>query len=264
MTAPGGPAPQAAGTSGRYAREIVGYDQARCALSSRRLSKDPRLAWEALGYRLPPSADAGEGGCIRNLTNTDPPDHTRLRRLLAGALTPARMASMAPGIAAAASILAERMQRAGCIDLVASFLVPLQVMVTCELLGIPPSQRRHFGFCAVGILTPAEAEGLPKPCHEAYGRLGILIGEVLAAKRARMPRAASPDQQQDLLSALIAVHAGSDSLTVQETQSMAMLLITAGQEPTIDLIANGILALLNHPDQLALFRRYPELRPRAV
>jgi cytochrome P450 len=264
VTSQGGPAPQAAGTPGRYAREIVRYDQARWALAARCLSKDPRLAWEALGYRLPPGADAGEGGCIRNLANTDPPGHTRLRRLLGEALTPARMKSMAPRIAAAASVLAERMQRAGSVDLVASFLVPLQVMVTCELLGIPPSHRRHFGSSATGMLTPADGVGLPRPCHEAYGRMGILIGEVLAAKRARMPPAASSDRQQDLLSALIAVHAGSDSLTVQETQSMAMLLISAGQEPTIDLIANGILALLRHPDQLALFRRYPELRPRAV
>ena len=265
MTSKGGPA-LAAGTPAPYGREIVRYDQARWALAARCLSKDPCLAWEALGYRLPPNADAGRGGCIRNLTNTDPPGHTRLRRLLAMALTPARMASTASRITitGAASVLAERLPRAGCVDLVASFIVPLQVAVTSELLGIPPSHRRQFGSSATAMLTPGDSVGLPKPCHEAYGRMEILIGEVLAAKRGRIQQGGSRDVAPDLLSALIDVHAGPDRLTAQEAQSMAMLLITAGQEPTIDLIGNGVLALLRHPDQLALFRQYPKLRPRAV
>ena len=264
MTSQGGPAPLAAGTPPLHGREIVRYDQARWALAARCLSKDPRLAWEALGYRLPPNADAGRGGWIRNLANTDPPGHTRLRRLLATALTPARMASTAPRIAGAATVLAERLPRAGCVDLVASFLVPLQVVVTSELLGIPPSHRRRFGSSATAMLIPADGTAIPRPCREAYGRMDILIGEVLAARREQMRQVGSPDVAPDLLSALIDVHAGPDSLTAQEAQSMAMLLISAGQEPTIDLMANGILALLRHPDQLALFRQEPKLRPRAV
>jgi cytochrome P450 len=264
VTSQGGPAPLAARTPPPSGREIVRYDQARWALATRCLSKDPCLAWEALGYRLPPNADAGRTGCIRNLANTDPPGHTRLRRLLAMALTPARMASTAPRIAGAANVLAERLPRAGCVDLVASFLVPLQVMVTSELLGIPPSHRRRFGSSATAMLIPAESVGIPKSCHEAYGRMEILIGEVLAAKRGQTRQVGSPGVAPDLLSALIDVHAGPDRLTSHEARSMAMLLISAGQEPTIDLIANGILALLRHPDQLALFRQDPKVRPRGV
>jgi cytochrome P450 len=263
MTSQVEPATGAAGPPGLYAREIVGYDQARWALSAPCLAKDPRLAWEALGYPCPRALGGGEGWVL-NLTNTDPPDHTRLRRLLAGALTPARMASMASRIVGAASIVAERMQGAGEVDLIASFIVPLQTMVTGELLGIPPSHRGRFGSLAAGMLAPSDGVGRPGRCDEAYRRMGMLIAEVLVARRARMHPAASPDLQPDLLGALVAVRAGSDRLSVQETESMAMLMISAGQEPTIDLIANGMLALLSHPDQLALFRQSPKLRPRAV
>jgi cytochrome P450 len=94
--------------------------------------------------------------------------------------------------------------------------------------------------------------------------MGILVAEVLATKREQIRITGSPDLQPDLLSALVSARDDSDGLTVQEMQSMAMLLISAGQEPTIDLIANGMLALLLNPDQLQLFRRYPELRPQAV
>lgn len=261
----GGPALQPAGGPGPNAWEIVRYQQARWALSARCLSKDPRQAWEALGYgKFLSSSDETEGGCILNLTNSDPPVHTRLRRLLAKALTPQRMVSMTPRIVRAARILTEHMGAGSRVDLVASFIFPLQVMVTCELLGIPPQHRSHFGALAAGMLAPPDGEERPGDCHEAYRRMGILIAEVVDNKRREMRRAGSPDPQPDLLSALVSAREGADSLTVQEALSMAMLLISAGQEPTIDLIANGVLALLLHPDQLRLFRQHPKLRPQAV
>jgi cytochrome P450 len=94
--------------------------------------------------------------------------------------------------------------------------------------------------------------------------MAILIEEVLTARRAQIRPGRSPDRQPDLLGALIAVRVGSDGLTPQETQSLAMLTISAGKEPTIDLIANGMLALLSHPDSFALFRDDPTVRARAV
>jgi cytochrome P450 len=263
MTSPVESPPAAAGTPGPYAREIVRYDEARWALSTRCLCKDPGLAWEALGYPPPPGDGGGGGGWLLNLTNMDPPGHTRLRRLLAGALTPARMAAMAPRVAEAASALAGRLHGAGEVDLIDSFVAPLQMTVTCELLGIPSSDRGVFGSLAAGMLDPSE-EGIPRRSDEAYRRMGVLIEEVLAAKQAQIRSASSPDHQPDLLSALIAVQSGSDGLTSQETHSLAMLMISAGQEPTIDLIANGMLALLGHPEHLVLFRDDPAVRPQAV
>ncbi len=239
-------------------RQVAGYDQARWALSAHQLSKDPARAWEALGY---PAPAAGGGGWIRNLTNIDPPDHTRLRRLLAGALTPGRMAAMAPRIAAVAGGLASCLAGADVVDLIASYLVPLQTSVTADLLGIPPACRDKFGILATGLLG---GPGLPGARDEAYRRLGLLIGELLELRAVAIGPDDSPGAQPDLLGALLAVHDGSDRLSPAEARSMAMLMITAGQEPTIDLIANGMLALLTHPDQLALFARNPGLRARAL
>ncbi|MGH2707830.1 MAG: cytochrome P450 [Actinomycetota bacterium] len=265
MTSIGAPALIPASTPGPYSWEIVRYRQARWALSARCLSKDPHLAWEALGYsNVPPSGKEAEESCILNLANSDPPGHTRLRKLLAKALTPGRMQRMRPRIVRAARALADRMVPLGSADLVRAFIFPLQAMVTCDLLGVPPRHRSSFRSLAAGMLASADSQGLPGTCHEAYRRMGSLIAEVLAAKRERIHLTGSPDLQPDLLSALISAREDSDSLTVQETQSMAMLLISAGQGPTIDLIANGVLALLLHPDQLRLFRRHPELRSKAV
>lgn len=265
MTSTDGPALISANAPGPYAWEIVRYQQARWALSARCLSKDPHLAWEALGYSRPlPSSNEAAGNHIRNLANTDPPGHTRLRKLLAKALTPGRMKRMQPQIVRAAGALADRMVPAGSVDLIRSFIFPLQVMVTCDLLGIPPRHRTGFRSLATGMQAPADSEERPETYHEAYRRMGGLVAEVLATIRAQIRITGSPDLQPDVLSALVSARDGSDGLTVQETQSLAMLLISAGQGPTIDLIANGMCALMLHPDQLQLFRRHPELRPQAV
>lgn len=265
--------------------QVARYDQARWALSTRELSKDPGLAWEALGYPPPAGGAPGEGGAsgqagasgqgwVRNLTNVDPPEHTRLRRLLAGALTPARMLALAPRITAAARRLGTSMARSagsGEVDLVASYIVPLQAVVTGDLLGVDSTHRRAFEEVAVAMLAD-EGDG------EAYRRMAALIEELLDLRRAGVGRTTvdrgSMGPEADLLGALLAAAggtgsdgsdpAGTDGLSPAELVSMAMLVITAGQEPTVDLIANGLLALLAHGDQLALFRREPSVRARAV
>ncbi|MGH3900441.1 MAG: cytochrome P450 [Pseudonocardiaceae bacterium] len=265
MTSTDGPALLPASELELYAWEIVRYQQARWALSTRCLSKDPLLAGEALGYNQPSSSsNEPAGSCIRNLANTDPPGHTRLRKLLAKALTPGRMKRMRPQIVRAAGILADRIAQQGSVDLVRSFILPLQIMATCDLFGIPPRHRAGFGALAAGMRVPADSEELSATYHEAYRRMGILVAEVLATKREQIRITDSPELQPDVLSALVSARDDSDGLTVQETQSLAMLLISAGQNPTIDLIANGMRALLLNPDQLQLFRRHPELRPQAV
>ncbi len=205
-----------------------------------------------------------EGSYIRNLANSDPPDHTRLRRLLAQAFTPARVKRIRLRIVSAAKVLADHLVTARSVDLIRSFIFPLQVMVTCDLLGILPQHRGTFRLLAARMLTPADSRVLSGMYHEAYRQVGALIAEVLATKREQIRRTSSPDLQQDLLSVLITARDDSGGLTVQESQSMAMLLISAGQEPTIDLIANGMLALLLNSDQLHLFRIHAELRPRAM
>jgi cytochrome P450 len=305
---------------------VVGYHEARRALSDHRLSKDPSLVWEAAarGADAPGLHDASASGAdvpgapavdreprpgaapgakgagprwIRNAANTDPPEHTRLRRLLTAAFTRRRVERMRPGIEQAAKHLADRLPSDAEVDLIASFAFPLQVEVTCNLLGVPSQHREAFASLAAGMLAAGDGEHRPASCHEAYRQLGTLMAQALAAVRANLEadlgmegRAddrtgigatslregagaarcsevgipGGPDRQPHLLGALLAARHGPDRLTEQEAHAMAMLLITAGQEPTIDLIANGVLALLLHPDQLQLVRRYPHLRASAV
>jgi cytochrome P450 len=247
-----------ASTPGPHDWEIVRYHKARWALSARCLSKDPRLAWEALGYgRVGPGNDQDEGNYIRNLANSDPPDHTRLRALLAQAFTPARVKRMQPQIVSAAGVLTGHMATTCRIDLIQSFIFPLQVMVTCDLLGVPAHHRRSYRRLAAAMRAPTGNQ-------QAYSRMSTLIADVLATKREQICRTESPEAQPDLLSALVSVRDDSGGLTASETQAMAMLLISAGQEPTIDLIANGMLGLLFNPTQLHLFRTHPEVRAQAV
>ncbi|MGH3874803.1 MAG: cytochrome P450 [Pseudonocardiaceae bacterium] len=271
-TRPGGPALSTdgpalipAGTPGLASWQIVRYQQARWALSARCLSKDPQLAWEALGHsHLLPSSAEDQQRCIRNMASTDPPGHTRLRTLLAKALTPERMKRMRPRIVRVIRVLADRMIPARSVDLVRSFIFPLQVIVTCDLLGVPPHQRGDFRSFAAGMRAQVGSEGCVQNYHEAYRRMGVLVAEVLATKLDQVRTLGSPDLQPDVLSAMVSARDDSDGLTVPEMQSMAMLIISAGQEPTIDLIANGMLAMLLNPDQLQTFRRHPELRTQAV
>jgi len=245
--------------------EVAGYHEARRALSDHRLSKDPSLVWEVAA-----GAEGAGQRWIRNIANTDPPEHTRLRRLLTAAFTRRRVEQMRPGIEQAARRLADWLPPAAEVDLIASFAFPLQVEVTCDLLGVPSQHREAFASLAAGMLAPGDGEHRPASCHAAYQQLGTLMAEVLAALRTGAARCSEvgipegPDGQPHLLGALLAARHGSDRLTEQEAHAMAMLLITAGQEPTIDLIANGVLALLLHPDQLQLVRRYPHLRASAV
>jgi cytochrome P450 len=246
-----------------WAWEVVGYDEARRALADSRLSKDPGSLWEAAAPGLPREPE-GTQRFIRNLANTDPPGHTRLRRLLSSALTRRRVGLMRPVIEQAAGELADAIAPQAEVDLVRSFALPLQVRVTCDLLGVPPQHRASFAALAAAMLPAGESEQRPASLHAAYRRMTALIGGILAARREAGEASGSPDLQPDLLGALLAARDGAERLSGQEALSMAMLLVTAGQEPTIDLIANGMLALLLHPEQLRLVRAYPHLRPRAV
>jgi cytochrome P450 len=258
MTSPDGPALVPASTPGPHDWEIVRYQQARWALSARCLSKDPRLAWEALGYsRAGLRSDSGERNYVRNLANSDPPDHTRLRAFLAKAFTPARVKRIQPQIVSAAEALTDHLPATNNIDLIQSFIFPLQVKVTCDLLGIPLDHRHSYRLLAAAMRAPTDNQ-------QAYSKMSALVAGVLATKRGQICHTDSPDSQPDLLSALVSVRDDSGGLTASETQAMAMLLISAGQEPTIDLIANGMLALLRNPTQLHLFRKHPELRPQTV
>lgn len=214
----------------------------------RRLLADPRLSLDKThalpghyrGFSLPAALDA-------NLLNMDPPDHTRIRRLVTQAFTPGRVERMRPGIQLLADQLLDRMAGRGHADLVAEFAAPLPITVICDLLGVPDDSRRDFRAWTDALVAPDPAE--PGKAKHAVAAMLMYFTQLIADKR-RMPG-------NDLLSDLINVRDDSDRLTEDELTSLAFLILSAGYENTVQLIGTAVLALLDHPEQLALLRDDP-------
>lgn len=198
----------------------------------------------------------------RSLLFMDPPDHTRLRGLVARAFTPRRIDELRATTQAIATELVDAIAAmAGPVDLVQAFAYPLPVRVICALLGVPPEDEAMFTDWSRGIARSVDPSVLRTPAIEATiedarANLRRYLGDLLAARR-RQPG-------DDLLSALAAVDVEGDRITPREVVGLAQLLLVAGHETTVNLIGNGTLALLRNPEQLALLRRSPELVGPAV
>lgn len=241
--------------SGKHGWLITGYDVARWALS------DPRFAKSGPGQgpfqdRLPARVVAATD---HHLLNLNPPDHTRLRRLLTAAFTRRRSEELAPRIQELTDDLLDGLERRlaandGPVDLITEFAYPLPIAVICELLGIPEGDRGDFRSWT-GPLVNVTVAG-----YEGYAAAATAMVDYMHDLLARKRR----EPADDLLSALIAVHDQGDRLTEDELTSMVFLLLLAGHETTVNLIANGVAALLKHPDQWALLRREPERAGPAV
>lgn len=196
---------------------------------------------------------------LRSMLLSDPPDHTRLRGLVNQAFVPRVVDDLEPRIRAiAADLLAAAADRAET-DLVADYAFPLPATVIAELLGVPAADHARFQTWSEAIALSLDATQ-PADVHargtQATMALGAYFVQLIAARR-QTPR-------DDLLTALLAAEEAGDRLDAAELISMCVLLLVAGHETTKNLIANGVLTLLRHPDQLALLRRRPELVPQAV
>ncbi|WP_037605899.1 cytochrome P450 family protein [Streptacidiphilus rugosus] len=237
-----GPVHRIAGTDGLPAWLVTGYDDVRRALGDPRLALDKRHAAPG-GYRglaLPPALDA-------NLLNMDPPDHTRIRRLVSRAFTPRRVEQLREPIRGTADRLLDAVAPHGRAELISAYAAPLPITVICELLGVAPGDRADFRAWTDALITPDPAR--PGQAKEAVGSMLAFLTRLLAAKRT--------DPADDLLSDLIAVRDEEDRLTEDELMSLAFLILFAGYENTVHLIGNATLALLGHPEQLRALRRDP-------
>jgi cytochrome P450 len=241
------------------------YEDARAALADRRLSKDPgpmRDAFRRIGI---PLGDEDEG-FGHNMLNADPPDHTRLRRLVSKAFTPRRLEGMRRRVQEITDGLLDRVQSSGAaeIDLIDAFAFPLPVTVICELLGVPVEDRDDFRAWSNAMITPVvDLEGRVRQREGARAMRAYLTG-LVERRRPRVRTDLPEEQQPDLVSALIAATDEEGALTHGELISMLVLLLIAGHETTVNLIGNGTVALLRHPDQLDLLRSRPDLLPSAV
>jgi cytochrome P450 len=231
--------------SGNPAWLVTGYADARAALA------DPRLR------KRPPDWHPGPGSVVAplqmHLLNSDPPDHERLRRLVNKVFNARRVERLRPRIASITAELLDDMSTQREVDLLASFAFPLAVTVICELIGVPAADRDDFRAWSATIVSNTVA---PETFQADTAAMIHYFMTLLAAKR--------QDPADDLLSALIPAQDEGDRLSENELVAMAFLLLVAGHETTVNLIGNGMLALLLNPGELTRLRADMSLLPGSI
>ncbi|TCO53632.1 cytochrome P450 family protein [Actinocrispum wychmicini] len=184
----------------------------------------------------------------------NPPHHTRLRKLVSAAFTRRRVEGLAPRIDEISRTLLDALPAGAPVDLVASYSYPLPITVISELLGVPVNLRDDFRrYTQIALSGPVHT---PEKYVTAASDMVALIRSLIERKRAA--------PTDDLLSGLIEVHDGGDTLSEDELTSMVFLLVAAGHETTVNLITTATYTLLKFPDQLAKLRADLTLVPRAV
>ncbi|WP_330299702.1 cytochrome P450 family protein [Streptomyces sp. NBC_00503] len=214
--------------------QVSRYEDVRALLTDPRLSKDPDRV---------PGYVPGPAGLNRHLVHADPPDHTRLRTLVNSAFVPRRIALLEPFIAQVAHRLLDRIEQAVHIDLIADFAAPLTFRMICAILGVPA----HLDTAATRDTLMATIA--PDPSGDA-GRAERDLHELLDALIAGKRSGDAPGGV-DLLGALVRAGDESGAISEEELRSTAYLLLLVGHDTTMNLIGNGMLALLHHPAEAA-------------
>ncbi len=224
--------------------------------------RDPRFAKEAIAAFVAARYGVATPAIGLSMLDRDPPDHTRLRGLVNKAFTPRVVEALRPRIQRIVDDLLQRVGGIGSMDLIEDFAYPLPVTVICEMLGVPVADHERFKGWGLDIARGLDAILLP-PDSDVARRSGAsrhaladYFRELIAERRAA-PRG-------DLLSALIAAEEAGDKLNEDELLATCILLLVAGHETTVNLIGNGTLALLRHPDQLRRLREHSDLIASAV
>ena len=235
---------------------VTRYDDALSALTDPRLRNDIHTARAVIAHNRTtsgPSRTRLPDELAMHMLNSDPPDHTRLRALVAKAFTARIVERLRPRIEQITDELLAVMAGRDTADLMRCLAIPLPITVICELLGVPSIDRADLRRCSeVFVSAPGGAA-----MNEASRNMVAYLTTLIASKR--------DHPGDDLLTALIQVR-DSDGAALSEAElvSMASLLVVAGHETTVNLIGNAVLALLRHPDQLAALRSDPALLPGAV
>ncbi|MGH7334660.1 MAG: cytochrome P450 [Candidatus Rokuibacteriota bacterium] len=237
---------------------LTRYDDVLVALRDARFGRAGFAPLLEAAYGVP-----GDPGSLpRSMLFQDPPDHTRLRALVSKAFTPRVIEGTRSHIQDIVDRLLDRVEGTGGMDLIEDLAYPLPVTVICEMLGVPVEDHPAIRQWSADVARSLDALGLAAADDVVErGRAGRrALGEYfrrLVPERRRL-------MQHDLLSALIAAEEQGDKLSEGELISTCILLFIAGHETTVNLIGNGMLALLRHPDQLRLLREEPALIPSAI
>lgn len=241
-------------TSGDGIVSVGGYHDCRMLLRHPAMSSDRERARQSPTRRGPRTL---------NFLHMDPPDHTRLRGLVTKAFSARVVRDLAPRVRELADGLLDEAAERGSLDVVADLAYPLPVRVICELLGVPYADRHRFlewsALLSASLEPPLPGLRTPAVSVEA----ARARAEFVAYFRDLLDRRRH-DPGDDLVSALRRVEQDSDQLSESELLATCVMLVNAGHETTVNLIANGVLALLRHPDQFALLRADPTLAGAAA
>ncbi|MER8029877.1 cytochrome P450 [Streptomyces bauhiniae] len=229
-----------AGSGGRTSYLVTGYAEAREVLADARLSKDTAAFFAGKGSprRLHPAV-------AHTMLATDPPEHTRLRKLVTKAFTTGAVTQLRPFITRVTDELLDQWTAGEPFDLVAGLAVPLPVIVICELLGVPQADRSEVRRWSKELF----AAGQPDVIDAASHSLADYMTSLIAAKRG--------NPGTSLLDQLISARDGEDRLSEEELVSLAVLLLVAGHETTTNFLGNALLALLQHPAELRRLQQNP-------
>ncbi|MCB0070033.1 MAG: cytochrome P450 [Caldilineaceae bacterium] len=233
---------------------VTGYDDVAAILRDHtRFVKDFRHTLTPADLAALPAEPPLLQLVSRHMLNMDPPDHTRLRALVNKAFTARMIEQLAPRVQAIADELLAPVLPRGAMDLIEEFAFPLPIIVIAELLGVPPADRNRFRAWSRALVAPSPdvartLQKFAKAQHTMAEFVDYL--RAICAERRRAP-------QDDLLTALLQAEDGGDTLREDELFSMILLLVVVGHETSVNLIGNGMLALLQHPAALAQVRADP-------
>jgi cytochrome P450 len=230
---------------------LTRYADVATVLRDGRMSADRT---QADRVRMPPGRQI-----YQSMLTLDPPDHTRLRTLVNKAFTPATVSRLRPRIQALVDAILDEAEERGRLEVIADLAYPLPVTVIAEMLGVPPEDYQIFKDWSATLaanLDPLRAGEMREAAFDARDALSEYLSGIVEQRRAR--------PGDDMISALLAVEESGDVLSHRELLIMCNLLLIAGHETTVNLIGNGLRALLTHPDQLQRLRDEPGLIETAV
>jgi cytochrome P450 len=236
---------------------IARYDDVAAALKDERLVKDRSNAARPGEPVRQPWMPAMFRPLTRNMLDLDPPDHTRLRALVQRAFSPRLVEQISTRIeSVTGQLLDAAADRVGSVDLIRDYALPLPTTIIAEMLGVPSEDRERFHGWSKQIVAASPS---------GWGMLAA-IPSVMAFMRfiRRLIRRRRADPRDDLTSALVQAEEAGQKLSEDELLAMIFLLLIAGHETTVNLIGNGTLALLRHPDQLEKLRSEPRLMKTGV
>lgn len=230
---------------GQYVWLITQYEDAVQVLKDPRFSKDVAKRYGAEHATM----------LTNNMLFADPPDHRRLRGLVQKAFTPKLIADMRDHIQDIADDLLNNLSSTECVDLIDEYAFPLPIIVISEILGVPLEDQDKFRVWSNAIIDANSAEHADT-FQEHSDAFRAYLTEWFAKVR--------KEPGKDLISQLVAAEEAGDKLSEEELLGVVALLIIAGHETTVNLIGNGVLSLLEHPEQRDLLIKQPELIHQAV